>query len=108
MPALVYWPVLAGSGDKPSASPNTTMTQTPCRKDAAARVRAEGPITLAQAAALVPADTPTGHVAVATILRWIISGNKKQGRLDSAKIKGEWHTSREALGRFAAAVTARS
>lgn len=80
----------------------TTKTDA-SRAAIAARVRAEGTITLQEAATLFPAPTPTptGHVSKATLLRWIVVGRGYyKVRLDGARVKGVWHTSVLACHRF--------
>lgn len=72
------------------------------RAEARRRVLAEIPISLETAIALFPAVSP-GPLTKRHLLRWILQG-KKQVRLDAARIGGEWHTSRQAVDRFLAAV----
>jgi hypothetical protein len=72
------------------------------RAEIAARVRAEGPVSLDQACILIPARNPRGHASPATLLRWIISG-KGGVKLEGARVKGHWHTSLAALQRFRSA-----
>ena len=84
-----------------------TTTTEPARDESRAgipdRVRQEGPITLVAASYLVPARTPRGHASPATLQRWIISGKRKV-KLEAVRIRGEWHTSIHAIGRFLAAL----
>jgi hypothetical protein len=78
---------------------------TPTTLSPAARVKAEGPVPLTEAALLFRADTPTGHVGIKTLLRWIVGG-KAGVRLEAARIKGQWFTSYAAAQRFKAATGA--
>jgi len=75
------------------------MTLALTRAEVAERVRAEGPVSLDQAAILIPARNARGHTSPATLLRWIING-KSGVRLEGARVKGKWHTSLAALQRF--------
>lgn len=76
------------------------------RTDMAARLRAEGLISLTQASTLVPADNPKGHVSCGSLLRWIVSG-RRNVKLEACRERGEWWTSLAALNRFLSA-TARA
>lgn len=71
----------------------------------AARIKAEGPLKVSQAARLVPSDKPNG-VGPGVLVRWIREG-KKGVRLDGARFSGKtWWTSVAALERFWGAVAA--
>src|SRR5690348_5243239 len=75
------------------------------------RIKAEGPLPVAKAAKLVPADNRRGHVGAGVLVRWIVHG-KRGVRLEGARFSGKtWWTSAAALARFwgrlAAAETAR-
>jgi len=62
------------------------------------RIRADGPITIAEAAKFVP--TSHGIASPDTLWRWIVIG-KRGVRLDGARLVGKtWWTSRQALDRF--------
>jgi|SRR5262245_20271825 len=68
------------------------------RRAASARIRADGPITIAAAAKFVP--TSHGIASPDTLWRWIVIG-KRGVRLDGARLVGKtWWTSRQALERF--------
>jgi hypothetical protein len=70
---------------------------------------AEQPIPLAAACALVPPGRNGKRTHLSTLLRWILSGARGPGgeriRLEAARLGGRWVTSREALQRFAEALT---
>jgi hypothetical protein len=70
---------------------------------------AEKPIPLAEACKLVPPARRGKRTHLSTLLRWIISGvrnpNGQTVRLDGIRIGGRWMTSREAIQRFANALT---
>lgn len=68
------------------------------RSEGAARVRAEGPISLITASD-VARSCGLPHCSGTTIRRWCIGG-KSGIRLDSVRIHGELHTSRDAIIRF--------
>lgn len=69
------------------------------RTDMAAKLRAEGLVSLSQAAALIPADNHKGHASPGSLLRWIVSGRRKI-KLEACRERGEWWTSLAALNRF--------
>jgi hypothetical protein len=75
----------------------------------AARIQAEGPIPISEAAREVRAERGRrGHVAAFTLLRWIVYG-KRGVFLDGIQLSGEtWYTSRPALLRFAAELSAKA
>jgi hypothetical protein len=77
-------------------TPSTTYAQP---DTTGARVRAEGPIRLDEVTHLFKADTRSGHVSLSTLLRWLIKG-KRGVKLEGARIRGEWHTSYQAVQRF--------
>jgi hypothetical protein len=69
----------------------------------------ESPISLAQAAKLVPPGRNGKKTHLSTILRWILHGAKAPNgelvRLDGARLGGRWLTSKEALQRFSERLT---
>jgi hypothetical protein len=69
----------------------------------------ETPITLAAACRLVPAGRNGKRTHFSTLLRWIVDGAKAPSgarvRLEGLRIGNRWHTSLEALQRFADALT---
>jgi hypothetical protein len=71
----------------------------------------ETPLPLAAAAKLVPPGRNGKRTHLSTLLRWILQGAKSPSgeivRLDAARLGSRWVTSREALQRFAAALTPR-
>jgi hypothetical protein len=74
---------------------------------AAARIQADGPITVTRAARLVPASNRHGYASASTLVRWIIYG-KRGVRLDGSRLTGKtWWTSAKALERFWADLSAR-
>jgi hypothetical protein len=72
-------------------------------------LRTEQPISLAEAARGVPAGRNGKRTHLSTILRWILQGAKGPGgvrvKLEGLRLGGRWMTSREALQRFAEALT---
>ncbi|HYV37592.1 MAG TPA: DUF1580 domain-containing protein [Gemmataceae bacterium] len=66
-------------------------------------------LSLTDARRLLPAGRNGSAVHLSCILRWILTGAKAPGgdriRLDAARVGGRWLTSREALQRFAEALT---
>ena len=71
----------------------------------------EPPLTLAQACRHVPPGRGGRRTHISTLLRWILTGAKAPGgqtvRLEALRLGGRWVTSREALQRFAEALTPR-
>jgi hypothetical protein len=66
----------------------------------------ETPLSLKQAARILPPTRQDKRVHVSTLTRWILHG--VQGvRLEAYRIGGRWVTTREALERFSAALTER-
>jgi hypothetical protein len=69
----------------------------------------ETPLSLAQAARLLPPGRRNRPVTFACILRWILSGCRAHDgqlvRLEAIRLGGRWVTSREAIQRFAEALT---
>jgi hypothetical protein len=69
----------------------------------------ESPISLAEAAKSVPAARNGKRTHLSTILRWILKGAKSPDgilvRLEGIRLGGRWMTSRQALQRFAEALT---
>ena len=55
------------------------LNPSPSRADIAARVRAEGLITLADAGKLIPADNRQGYASSAAVMRFIIEGDQMPG-----------------------------
>ena len=78
----------------------------PPRAQAAARVRLENPIDLLTAANVFPRGERWKSISVGSLLRWIVAG-KAGVRLEAVRIRGKWHTSIPAMGRFCEAVKAR-
>jgi hypothetical protein len=70
---------------------------------------AESPLSLAQAAKLVPPGRNGKRTHLSTILRWILHGAKAPDgelvRLDGASLGGRWLTSASALQRFSEKLT---
>jgi hypothetical protein len=71
----------------------------------------ETPISLAVATGMVPPGRKGKKTHLSTLLRWILDGAKapdgSRVRLDAVRLGGRWMTSREALQRFADALTPR-
>lgn len=71
----------------------------------------ETPIPLAEAAKLIPPARQGKRTHLSTLLRWILRGSRNPAgeivRLQGIRIGGRWMTSREALQRFAEALTPR-
>src|SRR5260370_41637777 len=65
----------------------------------------ESALSLSDAAKLIPPSRKGRPTHVATLTRWILHGVRGV-QLDGARIGGRWVTSREALDRFSAALTA--
>jgi hypothetical protein len=69
----------------------------------------ETPIRLAVACGLVPPARRGKKTHISTLLRWITCGAKDPSgrlvRLEAIRLGNRWHTSREALQRFAEALT---
>jgi hypothetical protein len=69
----------------------------------------ETPIPLAQAAKLVPPGRSGKKTHLSTLFRWITQGCKAPNgevvRLEAIRLGSRWMTSREALQRFAEALT---
>jgi Protein of unknown function (DUF1580) len=68
-------------------------------------LRTERPLSLAQAAKLIPPTRLEKRVHVSTLVRWILRGVRGV-KLEAARVGGRWITSQEALERFSAALTA--
>jgi Protein of unknown function (DUF1580) len=66
-------------------------------------------IRLSEAARLIPAARGGKRTHESTILRWILSGAKAPDgstvRLEGLRVGGKWHTTHEAMQRFAEALT---
>jgi hypothetical protein len=66
-------------------------------------------VPLAEAARLVPPGRSGQRTHISTVVRWILKGAKgpdgRPVRLEALRIGGRWMTSREALQRFAEALT---
>jgi Protein of unknown function (DUF1580) len=69
-------------------------------------LKAETPLTLTQAARLVPLTRLDRPAPVRTILRWILHGVRGV-QLEAVRIGGRWVTSPEALERFTSTLTDR-
>jgi hypothetical protein len=69
-------------------------------------IQQEQPLSLAQAAKLVPSNRQGKAVNVSTLVRWIQHGVKGV-HLDAVRYGSRWVTSREALARFTETLTAR-
>src|SRR5262249_4493029 len=68
----------------------------------------ETPLSLAQAARMLPPGRRGRPVTLSCVLRWVIDGIKIGGalvRLDAMRMGGRWITSVQALERFAQAQT---
>ena len=69
----------------------------------------ETPLSLTQAARLLPPGRGDRPVTLSCLLRWILRGARAPSgqlvRLEAVRIGGRWVTSREALQRFAEALT---
>jgi hypothetical protein len=69
----------------------------------------ESPLSLNQAARLLPAGRRNRPVSLGCVLRWVLHGAKAPSgalvRLEALRLGGRWITSREALQRFAEALT---
>ena len=74
-------------------------------------IASETCISLTEACRALPAGRRGRPVHLSCILRWIINGStgpdRKRVRLEAVRIGGRWITSREALARFAEALTPR-
>jgi hypothetical protein len=70
---------------------------------------AETPISLAQAARLLPPGRNGRPVTLGCVLRWILRGAKAPDghrvHLEAVRLGGRWLTSKEGLQRFAEALT---
>jgi hypothetical protein len=69
-------------------------------------LKTETPLSLAQAAKLIPPTRQDKPVHVSTLVRWILHGVRGV-QLEAVRVGGRWITSREALERFSAALTAK-
>jgi hypothetical protein len=71
----------------------------------------ESSLSLAQAARLLPPGRGGRPVTLSCLLRWVLQGVRSPSgdvvRLEAARLGGRWITSREALQRFAEALTPR-
>jgi hypothetical protein len=69
----------------------------------------ESPISLNEAARSVPPSRSAKRTHLSTILRWILKGAKAPSgeivKLEALRLGGKWITTREALQRFAEALT---
>lgn len=74
-------------------------------------IRAENIISLTEACQSLPTGRRGRPVHLSCILRWITKGSLapdgRRVRLEAVRIGGRWITSREALARFAEALTPR-
>jgi len=68
-------------------------------------LRNETPISLAQAARLLPPGRRGRPVTISCLLRWVLDGVRlpsgERVRLEASRLGGRWLTSVEALQRFA-------
>jgi hypothetical protein len=64
-------------------------------------------LSISQAARLLPPGREGKPVHPSTVLRWILAGSGGV-RLEARRMGSRWVTSREALDRFSAALTARA
>jgi hypothetical protein len=75
-------------------------------------ITVEHPLTLSQAARLIPPARGGKRCHISTIARWIISGTRALDgsivRLEAARLGGRWITSREAIGRYMQRLTPRT
>jgi hypothetical protein len=71
----------------------------------------ESALSLPQASRLLPPGRGGRPVTLSCLLRWILNGVRSPSgevvRLDAIRLGGRWITSREALQRFAVALTPR-
>ena len=69
----------------------------------------ETTLSLTQAARLLPAGRGGRPMTLSGILRWILKGARSPGgqvvRLDAVRLGGRWVTSKQAIQRFAEALT---
>jgi hypothetical protein len=69
----------------------------------------ESPLSLNQAARLLPPGRRNRPVSFSCVLRWVLEGAKAPSgelvKLEALRVGGRWLTSREALQRFAEALT---
>lgn len=74
-------------------------------------ISAEQTISLTEATWLLPSGRKGRPVHLSCVLRWITNGSSAPGgrrvRLEAVRLGGRWITSREALARFAEALTPR-
>jgi len=75
------------------------------RKESAGRVRFESPVSLLEALKFFPPSS-FHRLSVNSLKRFCISGKRKV-RLDCVRIKGQLHTSADAVGRFLKALDER-
>lgn len=72
-------------------------------------ITSESTLSLNQATKLLPAGRLGRPVSLGCVLRWILDGTKTSSgervRLEALRLGGRWVTSREALQRFAEALT---
>src|SRR5262249_32787805 len=85
------------------------LTQASSREGEMLDLTTEQPIPLAAAADLIPPGRGGKKTHLSTLLRWILQGAKSPSgeivRLDACRLGGRWMTSREAIHRFAQALT---
>lgn len=71
----------------------------------------ESTLSLSHAARLLPAGRGDRPVSLSCVLRWVLRGARSPNgdlvRLDALRLGGRWITSREAIQRFAEALTPR-
>jgi hypothetical protein len=72
-------------------------------------ITAESTISLTQAARLLPPGRRGRPASLSCLLRWVLVGARapsgERVRLEAVRLGGRWLTSREALQRFAEALT---
>jgi hypothetical protein len=74
-------------------------------------LNSETSLSLSQAARLLPPGRGGRPVTLSCLLRWVLTGVRSPSgglvRLDAIRLGGRWVTSREAIQRFAEALTPR-
>jgi hypothetical protein len=75
-------------------------------------IASETTLSLTQAARLLPPGRRGQPVTLSCLLRWVLEGAKAPDgarvRLEALRVGGRWITSREAIQRFAVALTPRA
>jgi hypothetical protein len=123
------WPAVIGIGQSPKKKSDTIILSSFCRPTfeftllSVAKQRfylrgirmidlsTESALSLNQAAGILPAGRGGRPVSLGCILRWVLDGAKapdgNRVRLEAVRLGGRWVTSREAVQRFAEALTPR-